>query len=98
MLRESCQPFRNVSVTAYSNSDLIHYAESVQATHILCGIRSADDFEYEWAMRNINGDLNPNICAVFLMPPRNIAEVSSSMVKGLIGPPSLHNFRVENGN
>ena len=37
-------------------------------------------------MRNINGDLNPDICTVFLMPPRDIAEVSSSMVKGLIGP------------
>ena len=37
-------------------------------------------------MRNINGDLDPRICTVFLMPPRDIAEVSSSMVKGLIGP------------
>ena len=86
MLRESCQPFRNVSVAAYSNSYLIDYAKSVRATHILRGIRSAADFEYERPMRNINGDLNPNICTVFLMPPRDIAEVSSSMVKGLIGP------------
>jgi pantetheine-phosphate adenylyltransferase len=37
-------------------------------------------------MRNINGDLNPAITTVFLMPPRDIAEVSSSMVKGMIGP------------
>ena len=37
-------------------------------------------------MRNINGDLDSGICTVFLMPPRNIAEVSSSMVKGLVGP------------
>ncbi|HZO86103.1 MAG TPA: pantetheine-phosphate adenylyltransferase, partial [Verrucomicrobiae bacterium] len=44
------------------------------------------DFEYERAMRNINSDLDPSICTVFLMPPRDIAEVSSSMVKGLIGP------------
>jgi pantetheine-phosphate adenylyltransferase len=32
------------------------------------------------------GDLDPGVCTVFLMPPREIAEVSSSMVKGLIGP------------
>jgi len=37
-------------------------------------------------MRNINGDLDSRICSVFLMPPRDIAEVSSSMVKGLVGP------------
>jgi phosphopantetheine adenylyltransferase len=37
-------------------------------------------------MRNINGDLDAAICTVFLMPPRGIAEVSSSMVRGLIGP------------
>lgn len=86
MLRESCQPFRNVSVASFSNLYLIDYAESVGATHILRGIRSAGDYEYERTMRNINGDLDPKICTVFLMPPRDIAEVSSSMVKGLIGP------------
>ena len=37
-------------------------------------------------MRNINGDFDPKICTVFLIPPRDIAEVSSSMVKGMIGP------------
>ena len=37
-------------------------------------------------MRNINGDLNQHITTIFLMPPRGIAEISSSMVKGLIGP------------
>jgi phosphopantetheine adenylyltransferase len=37
-------------------------------------------------MRNINSDMDAGICSVFLMPPRDIAEVSSSMVKGLVGP------------
>ena len=86
MLRESCRPFSNVEVASFSNLYLIDYAKSVGATHILRGIRSAGDYEFERTMRNINGDLDPNICTVFLMPPRNIAEVSSSMVKGLIGP------------
>jgi pantetheine-phosphate adenylyltransferase len=74
MLRESCHAFPNLSVASYSNLYLIDYAES------------ASDYEYERPMRNINGDLDPKICTVFLMPPRDIAEVSSSMVKGLIGP------------
>ncbi len=37
-------------------------------------------------MRYINSDIAPEISTVFLMPPREIAEVSSTMVKGLVGP------------
>src|SRR6185369_1291916 len=86
MLRESTRRFKNVSIASFSNRYLIHYAQSVGATHILRGIRSGTDYEYERTMRNINGDLNAGICTVFLMPPRDIAEVSSSMVRGLVGP------------
>ncbi len=86
MLRESTRRFPNVSVAAFSNRYLIHYAQSLGATHILRGIRTESDYEFERTMRNINGDLDSGICTVFLMPPRGIAEVSSSMVRGLIGP------------
>jgi pantetheine-phosphate adenylyltransferase len=86
MLQESTQQFRTVSSAAFSNRYLIHYAQSVGATHILRGIRSVSDYEFERTMRNINSDLDAAICTVFLMPPRDIAEVSSSMVRGLVGP------------
>ena len=86
MLRDSLKQHRNLSVTSFSNRYLIDYAQSISATHILRGIRSESDYEYERTLRNINGDLDPGIVSVFLMPPRDIAEVSSSMVKGLVGP------------
>ncbi len=86
MLRESTKKFANVFVATFSNRYLIHYAEHIGATHILRGIRTESDYEFERTMRTINGDLDPKICTVFLMPPRGIAEVSSSMVRGLIGP------------
>lgn len=86
MLRDSTKTLRNVKIDSFGNQFLISYARSVGATHILRGIRSESDYEYERVMRNINGDLGANITTVFLMPPRHIAEVSSSMVKGLIGP------------
>ena len=86
MLCETVKRQRTVSVASFSNLYLIDYAESVGATHILRGIRSESDYEFERTMRNINGDLDPAICTVFLMPPRGIAEVSSSMVRGLVGP------------
>ena len=86
MLHESLEEYRGLSITSFSNLYLIDYAQSVRATHVLRGIRSESDYEYERSMRNINGDLDSTICSVFLMPPRDIAEVSSSMVKGLVGP------------
>ncbi len=86
MLRESTRQFPSVSVASFSNRYLIHYAQSIKATHILRGIRTESDYEFERTMRNINGDLDPEVSTVFLMPPRGIAEVSSSMVRGLIGP------------
>ena len=86
MLREALRHLRNVSVASFTNAYLIDYAQEIGATHILRGIRSESDYEYERTMRNINGDLDSGICTVFLMPPRDIAEVSSSMVKGLVGP------------
>jgi len=44
---------------------------------------TSDHEEHQWR-------LDSAICSVFLMPPRGIAEVSSSMVKGLVGPKGWH--------
>jgi pantetheine-phosphate adenylyltransferase len=86
MLRQSVGQFSNVEVSLFSNQFLIAYAQSVNARFVLRGIRTESDYEYERVMRNINGDLDSEVTTVFLMPPRGIAEVSSSMVKGLMGP------------
>ncbi|MDB4608157.1 pantetheine-phosphate adenylyltransferase, partial [bacterium] len=58
----------------------------VGAEFILRGIRSPGDYEYERVMRHINSDMAPDINTVFLMPPREMAELSSSMVMGMVGP------------
>jgi pantetheine-phosphate adenylyltransferase len=86
MLRSIAEPLPNVRVASFVNQYLIDYAVSVGAGFIVRGIRNAGDFEYERAMRNINGDISRDVATVFLMPPREIAEVSSSVVKGLVGP------------
>lgn len=86
MVRESTARLSGVAVHTFTNQYLISYAKSIGARFILRGIRNEGDYAYERGMRNINGDLNPEITTVFLMPPRSISEVSSSMVRGLIGP------------
>lgn len=73
-------------IAQFDNRYLVDYAKKMNAGFILRGIRSPHDYEYERVMRHINADMAPEITTVFLMPPRDIAEVSSSMIKSLTGP------------
>lgn len=75
-----------ILVVSFHNQFLVNYAQSIGATVILRGIRNENDYAYERAMRHINDDLQSGIATVFLMPPRDLCEISSSAVKGMIGP------------
>ncbi|MBI4448031.1 pantetheine-phosphate adenylyltransferase [Candidatus Woesearchaeota archaeon] len=86
MLRKTTRNFSNVTVESFENNFLVNYASSVNAQYVLRGIRSVGDYEYEREMRYINTDLNSDITTIFLTPPREIAEISSSLIKGLVGP------------
>ncbi len=86
LLKASIPSCERLIVTQFDNRYLVDYAIEHDARFILRGIRSQADYEYERMMRHVNNDLAPEVTTTFLMPPRAIAEVSSSMVKGLIGP------------
>lgn len=86
LLKASTLESERLSITHFDNRYLVDYAREVGAKYVLRGIRSPHDYEYERVMRQINSDMAPEITTVFLMPPRDIAEVSSNMIKGLIGP------------
>jgi len=88
LLKESTKHLTNVRIDSFGNKFLIKYAEEMDCSCIIRGIRSESDYEYERTMRNINGDLNKDISTIFLIPPREIAEVSSSIVKGMVGTES----------
>ncbi|MGC6425517.1 MAG: pantetheine-phosphate adenylyltransferase [Akkermansiaceae bacterium] len=86
LLRESIPSCERLTITHFDNRFLVDYAKEVGAEFILRGIRSPQDYEYERMMRHINADMAPEINTILLMPPRDIAELSSSMIKGLTGP------------
>lgn len=86
MLEDSIPSSDRLTISEFKNRYLVKYARSVDAQYILRGIRSSADYEYERVMRHINADMALSITTTFLMPPRDIAELSSSMVKSLIGP------------
>jgi len=86
MLREAAAPLPNVTVASFENLFLVNYAREIGATFILRGIRNEQDYGYERGMRYVNAEFNAEILTVFLIPPREYAEISSSFVKGLVGP------------
>jgi pantetheine-phosphate adenylyltransferase len=49
-------------------------------------LSAEDDFQFERTLRHVNEDIHPGIVAVYFMPPRALSEVSSSFIKGLVGP------------
>lgn len=63
----------------------VNYAADLGCTHIVRGIRNTTDFEFEHQINLINREISPSVETVYLMPPRELIEVSSSMVKGLMG-------------
>ncbi|MDE0826224.1 MAG: pantetheine-phosphate adenylyltransferase [Akkermansiaceae bacterium] len=86
LLKASVPSCERMEIAHFDNRYLVDYAKEKDAKYILRGVRTANDYEYERVMRHINADLAPEINSIFLMPPRDIAELSSSMVKSLIGP------------
>lgn len=86
LLRAVTRGFDKLRVDVFENQFLVNYAQSVGANYIVRGIRTASDYEYERTMRYINSDLQSDITTILLLPPREYAEVSSTMVKGMVGP------------
>jgi len=85
MLEEICSRYRNIEVVHFENKFLVKYAESVGVDYILRGIRNEKDYTYERGMRYVNSNMNEGIQTLFMMSPRHLVEVSSSLVKGLVG-------------
>lgn len=70
----------NVKVQTFSGL-LIDYAESVNASVIIRGLRAVSDFEYEMQITSMNRVLNNKIETFFIMTKNQYSFLSSSIVK-----------------
>lgn len=86
MLTRLCLGFKNVRVDVLPEDKYFaNFAYNQGARYILRGIRDEVDFSYESRIANINHRINSNIQTVFLKPDKELTDVSSSMIKGLVG-------------
>jgi len=63
------------------SSLLMHFAEELEASVIVRGLRAVADFEYEYQMTAMNQRLNQDIETVFLMADPRHQAIASRLVK-----------------
>lgn len=82
MMKNLISDFKNVSVHAYEGL-IVNYAKEVNANVLVRGVRSANDFAYEFDLALMNQNLNNNIETVFLQSKEKYTIVKSSSIKEL---------------
>ncbi|MCQ2974796.1 MAG: pantetheine-phosphate adenylyltransferase [Bacteroidales bacterium] len=72
-----------VIVKTYSNLTVDFCIEN-GATHILRGLRTSADFEYERAIAQVNRLMKPEVDSIFLLSHPEYSSVSSSLVREIV--------------
>ncbi len=62
----------------------VDYCKKVKATHMLRGIRTAADFEYERAIAQINKLMLPSVESIFLLTTPEHTPVNSTIIRDII--------------
>jgi len=62
----------------------VDYCRKVHATHMLRGIRTAADFEYERAIAQMNKKMLPDVESVFLLTSPEHTPVNSTIIRDIL--------------
>ena len=62
----------------------VDYCKRVKATHMLRGIRTSADFEYERAIAQINKRMLPTVESIFLLTTPEHTPVNSTIIREII--------------
>ena len=80
LAKQSLSHLDNVEVKGFSGLS-IRFVEAQNSTLVLRGIRTVDDFQYEYQLANMNRAMNPDFESVFLTPANELSYISSSLVR-----------------
>ncbi len=78
--------FRNepkIKVETYTGLT-VDYCKEVEATHLLRGLRTSADFEFERSIAHINQTLNPDLDTVFLLSLQEYSAINSTIVRDIL--------------
>ena len=82
MLQELLKDYKNVQIHIWEGI-VVNYAKQVGAKVLIRGIRSTNDFSYEFELAHMNQNLNPAIETMFLPSKEKWGVVKSSSIKEL---------------
>ncbi|MBE9517867.1 MAG: pantetheine-phosphate adenylyltransferase [Bacteroidetes bacterium] len=74
---------KQVSVDSFKGLT-VDYCKKVKATHMLRGIRTSADFEYERAIAQINKQMLPSVESIFLLTTPEHTPVNSTIIRDII--------------
>lgn len=83
-LEESLSNFKNIKVISCSNKLVVDVAKEYGVTHLVRGIRNANDLEYETSLEFFNYKLAPEITTLYFLSSLDKRYLSSSAVRELI--------------
>lgn len=78
--------FRNepkIKVETYKGLT-VDYCKEVDATHLLRGLRTSADFEFERSIAHVNQTLNPDLDTVFLLSLQEYSAINSTIVRDIL--------------
>lgn len=80
MIAEVTAPWDNVGVTHFDGL-LIDFCKNENAIAVIRGLRAVSDFDYEYAMFQMNREFNTDVDTVFLLASGEYSYLSSSIIK-----------------
>lgn len=82
MIKDATKDMKGVKVD-YTDGLTVEYAKKIGATHLVRGIRTVTDFEYEFSLAAANRFIDKSIDIVFFMASSESSIISSSSVDQL---------------
>jgi len=83
MVSKVFNSYDNVGVDSYEGLT-VDYCRKVNATHMLRGIRTSADFEYERAIAQINKKMLPTVESIFLLTSPEHTPINSTIIRDII--------------
>jgi len=83
MVNKVFEPYEQVWAESFRGLT-VDYCKKVNATHMLRGIRTASDFEYERAIAQINKKMLPTVESIFLLTSPEYSPINSTIIRDII--------------
>ena len=83
MINKIFEAHEQVTVDSFEGLT-VDYCKKVSTTHMLRGIRTAADFEYERAIAQINKKMLPTVETVFLLTSPEHTPINSTIIREII--------------